>query len=203
MKANTEYHKIQSLYKRDQKGRFIWGEFSIPEFKYLQDSQWIGTEKIDGTNIRIYKDGSIGGRSDSAQIPSFILPVLTQIKDVLALSDLPSDTILYGEGYGAKIQSGGHYIPGNDFVLFDVNISGNYQPRENVEAIATKLNIQVVPKVFKGSIREAVDWMRCDRHKESVLCPGGRCEGLVLRPETELLSRDSKRIITKLKFKDF
>ena len=65
------YHKINSVYKRDEKGKFT-KEFSIPEFEYLFHNIWIGTEKIDGTNIRIGWDGenvTIGGRMQKAQLP--------------------------------------------------------------------------------------------------------------------------------------
>ena len=63
----TEYPKINSLYKRDpEKGNnIILGDFSLPEFFYLKDLLRECTEKIDGTNTRIFFDGhtvSFGGR---------------------------------------------------------------------------------------------------------------------------------------------
>ena len=49
-----EYHKIQSVFKRDiANGKIIEGKYSLPEFEYLKDNQWVFTEKVDGTNIRI------------------------------------------------------------------------------------------------------------------------------------------------------
>ena len=51
-----EYHKIQSIYKRDEKTRkFIEGQWSLPEFEYLQNNRWLWTDKVDGTNIRVYQ----------------------------------------------------------------------------------------------------------------------------------------------------
>ena len=50
-----EYHKIQTIFKRDPENKFktlIYGEFSLPEFEYLKNNTWIFTEKVDGTNIR-------------------------------------------------------------------------------------------------------------------------------------------------------
>ena len=47
-----EYHKINSIFQRDERGRFT-KKYSIPEFEYLKDNIWTGTEKVDGTNIRI------------------------------------------------------------------------------------------------------------------------------------------------------
>jgi hypothetical protein len=35
-----EYHKIDSLFKRDTKGQFLEGQHSRPEFDALQDLSW-------------------------------------------------------------------------------------------------------------------------------------------------------------------
>ncbi len=44
-----EYHKINSVYKREENGKnFLIGEWSIPEFEYLKNNIWIGEEKLDG-----------------------------------------------------------------------------------------------------------------------------------------------------------
>ena len=47
----TQYHKIQSVFKRDPNTKFktlLEGEYSIPEFEYLKDNEWVFTEKVDG-----------------------------------------------------------------------------------------------------------------------------------------------------------
>ena len=65
--------------------------------------------------------------------------------------DMP--VMLIGEGYGAKIQKGGgDYRTDNDFILFDVCINGNYQPRESVNEIANYFNIDVVPTIMIGRL---------------------------------------------------
>mgnify|MGYP001604261791 FL=1 len=51
-----EYHKINSLYKRDPRGKMLFGDYSCPEFEYLQNNEWSFQEKIDGTNIRVRWD---------------------------------------------------------------------------------------------------------------------------------------------------
>lgn len=48
-----EYHKIDTLYKRDMdspRKPLIIGDWSQPVFGYLADNQWEFTEKVDGTN---------------------------------------------------------------------------------------------------------------------------------------------------------
>ena len=68
----TEYHKIQTIFKRDPKTNYktlLMGEYSLPEFNYLANNIWQFTEKVDGTNIRIILNDeglSFGGRTEKA-----------------------------------------------------------------------------------------------------------------------------------------
>ena len=78
-----EYHKIQTVFHRDPDTKFktlLEGRFSLPEFEYLQNNEWIFTEKVDGTNIRIIFDGELtfGGKTDRAQIPNQLVNKLVQ-----------------------------------------------------------------------------------------------------------------------------
>ncbi|KKN07671.1 hypothetical protein LCGC14_1064440 [marine sediment metagenome] len=204
-----EYHKIQSIYKRDEgTHKFIEGQYSLPEFEYLKDNTWLFTEKIDGTNIRIgwipEVGINIGGRTDNAKIPTFLYQKLTELFTNDKLKEMFPETsvMLCGEGYGAKIQKGGgNYIPnGVDFILFDVKIGDWWLKREDVNDIAGKLDIKVVPFIGQGTLDDAVGIV-----KKGLLSEFGGfvAEGLVLRPSIELKSRSGHRIITKLKGKDF
>jgi len=80
-----EYHKIQTVYLRDPQTKFktvLEGEFALPVFKYLAGNEWIFTEKVNGTNIRVMFDGcqiTFGGKSDDAQIPSFLVTRLQEM----------------------------------------------------------------------------------------------------------------------------
>lgn len=52
-----EYPKIQTVWKRDDRGKIIVGEFATPEIEFLSRCDWEWTEKVDGTNcIRPEKD---------------------------------------------------------------------------------------------------------------------------------------------------
>lgn len=205
-----EYHKIQSVFLRDEKNNFksfLYGEFSRPEFKYLADSPWDFSEKVDGTNIRISFDGigyQVGGRTDNAQIPVPLLYRLQEIFQVEKMKEVfkSDNVILFGEGYGAKIQKGGgNYIRDRvDFVLFDIQINNIFLLREDVNSIAEKLNIKSVPILRQGSLWEAIDMV-----KSGFQSTWGdfQAEGLVLRPTVELLDRQGARIIAKIKCRDF
>lgn len=206
-----KYPKIQTIFKRDMKnkGRIIQAEWSCPEFQYLRDNVWIFTEKVDGTNIRVMWTRGVcrilSGRTENAQIPAFLIE---KLEDLFALERLDSaitkvDCLcLYGEGYGAKIQKGGgKYISdGVDFVLFDVLVENWWLNRVDVEDVATKLNLKVIPIVGAGTLDQAAQ-----KAKEGFTSQWGdfQAEGLVLRPEVELKTRAGNRIIAKIKHKDF
>ena len=158
-----EYHKIQSIFKRDFKtGKFLIGQYSTPEIEYLANNTWVYTEKIDGTNIRIGWDGEkirFAGRTDNASIPTFLYDKLNDMFNTDKFAEIfDGEVCLYGEGYGAKIQKGGgKYIPdGVSFILFDVRIDEWWLKREDVEDIADKLNIDVVPIRGQGTIESCL-----------------------------------------------
>jgi len=205
-----KYHKIQSVFKRDPETKFktfLEGEWARSEFEYLKDLQWYFTEKVDGTNIRVIWDMEkviFKGKTDNAQIPARLIEKLQELFPVSKFKTLYLDIpmCLYGEGYGAKIQKGGgNYIPdGVDFILFDVMINDIWLERINIQDIAKKLKIKIVPIVWTGTLLEAVQ-MTKEGFKSSlrVLPP----EGLVMKPIAELKDRKGDRIITKVKLKDF
>ena len=210
----SEYHKIQTVYKRDPATKhktLLIGEYSMPEFEYLATNKWIFTEKVDGTNIRIMWNGEgivFGGRTDNAQIPAHLvtvlnaqfmtLPKLELMKHVFAES---KEVCLYGEGYGAKIQKGGgNYRPDQGFVLFDVKIGGWWLNRDSVMDIAHELSLEIVPIIGYGMLPMMVDKTRIGFKSQ---WGDFQAEGIVARPAVELLNRGGKRIITKIKFKDF
>ena len=110
------------------------------------------------------------------------------------------EVILVGEGYGEKIQSGGLYRKGQDFILFDVMIEENWQPRKTVEGIAESFNIDAVPIVLEGTIQDAVNYVKT---KPKSKIGTADSEGLVGRPEMELQDRTGNRLIVKVKVRDF
>jgi len=208
----NKYHKIQTVLKRDPKTKFktlIEGDFALPEFEYLKDNEWVFTEKVDGTNIRVIwnhedKTFLLGGKTDRAEIPRFLLIQLQDIFFVQRFEQLFAETsfCLYGEGYGAKIQKGGgQYISdGVSFVLFDVKIDNWWLQRKDIEDIAFKLNIDVVPIIGRGKLKEMINTANIgfESYWGDFLA-----EGIVARPAIELKSRNGSRIITKIKHKDF
>lgn len=206
-----EYNKIDTLYKRDMEGtkKLLEGEFRNPAVEFLKDNVWTFTEKIDGTNIRVYWDGhkvQFGGRTERAQIPSDLVNYLNSVFGTNEAEQIfeekfgETEVILFGEGYGPKIQNGGAYRNDVSFIMFDVLISGNYQPRESVEDIAKAFGIDVVPIIFEGTIQQGVDFVKT--HPKSTMGTAFM-EGLVGRPKVEMRDRCGKRVIVKIKWEDF
>lgn len=205
----AEYHKINSVFKRDEKTkRFLIGEWSLPEFELLKDVKWSWEEKIDGTNIRVHWDPVSGkrsfhGRTDKASIPTTLLARLEEVftPERLRASFPDSETTLYGEGFGARIQMGHEYLPDKqDFILFDVRVGNWWLLRDDVANIAGSLGVLVTPVVGDGPLIAAIDFAR-ERFASTI--GTAWAEGLVCRPMIQLFNRKGERIITKVKTKDF
>ena len=205
------YNKIDTLYNRDVEGtkKLIHGSFRNPAVEFLKDNMWQFTEKINGTNIRVYWDGhkvSYGGRTDNASIPAHLTNYLIDIFGTSEVEQLfeqvfgEKEVIMFGEGYGPKIQSGGNYRPDVSFILFDVMICGNYQSRHTVEDVARQFGVDVVPIVLTGTIQDAIDYVK--QNPKSTMGTA-MMEGVVGRPLVEMQDRCGNRVIVKIKCKDF
>ena len=206
-----EYPKINTIWKRDMtnKGRIIEGDWACPEFEYLATNQWLFTEKVDGINIRIHwlagHGTMVGGRTGNAQIPTFLYSKIQEILPAEKFEksiDKTSELILFGEGYGAKIQKGGgNYIPnGVSFVLFDILVDKWWLQRSDVEDVAEKLGIKVVPIIGQGTLFDATE-----KARQGFTSRWGDfgAEGIVIRPEVEMFNRKGERILAKIKHKDY
>ena len=211
-----EYHKIQTVFKRDQKSRkIVEGDYSVPEFEYLQNNLWRCTEKIDGTNIRIMWDGEkvvFGGRTDRANIYAPLIERLQELfpvenmVEVFPMEDVKFDVCLYGEGYGARIQKGGgNYISdGVDFILFDVKVGPWWLKYDDVCDVATKLNIMAVPCVGTYTLLRAVKIVKDGLVSHWATPTNQFCaEGVVMKPIVDLFARSGSRIVAKIKTRDF
>lgn len=208
------YEKIETIFNRDTTGtkKLILGDFRNETVEFLKDAEWVFTEKIDGTNIRIYWDGhkvEFGGRTDNAEIPRPLLDSLNKIFGTTETEELfeqifgEKNIILFGEGYGGRIQGvGNEYRSDESFILFDVLIGENYQTREWVEKTAQMFGIKAVPVLFTGPLQAGIDYV-CGHPKSVVAMKDTYMEGVVARPKVELKDRCGRRVIVKIKWKDF
>ena len=208
-----EYHKIETVFNRSTEGdkRLIDGDFRNETVMFLKDNKWIWTEKVDGTNIRIHWDGhkvSFGGRTERAQIPSDLVNYLNstfgtpEAEELFEQKFADAEVTLYGEGYGRKIQKvGSLYRDDVSFILFDVLIGDTWLRRDSVEDIAKTFGVDAVPIVGEGTIDEAIQYVKSS--PQSVLSDRAPMEGVVARPACELFDRMGRRVIVKIKVRDF
>ena len=216
MTATTfrEYDKIDTLFERGED--FIVDPTRIKRPVLATISQWEVTEKIDGTNIRIHLglDGEVtfGGRTDNAQLPADLLTALFKMFPADKLKNVfwkvteadvvaPCEVILYGEGYGVGIQKGSPYRADKSFILFDVLVDGKFWlNRVNQEDVAGRLGIEVVPYLGLMGLGEIVELVK---QPFSSKIGTAMAEGVVGRPVETLFDQQGRRIMLKLKTKDF
>ena len=213
----TKFVKFSSPFKKND--NFI----NTPKLSQeLPKGRWILTEKIDGTNIRIIitkpneegkREIHIGSRKlilnqedkGSKQYMDCLSEVNThKIKEYF--KDVNSTIIIYGEGYGPGIQKGGIYSKEKNFRVFDIRIGEAYQDFEYVKKVCIDNQLNLVP--ILQEIKE-VCYHDCryylNEFKETLIKEGsgGKPEGFVMKFEPVLLNKYKKRLIFKIKFKDF
>ncbi len=220
---DREYPKIDTLYDRDDKHFVDTRKLRRPEFGVIKELYL--TEKIHGRNTRVtlFDSGEVeyGGKTDDAEIPPELLEYLKRtfppevLKAALWLPNktLPKAATIYGEGYGPKMMPGsGKYRKDVSFRLFDCLIDGVdgswWLERANIEDVARKLGIKVVP------IIGCIDYLPKTAQDlylllgESVIAreENGTSvlpEGIVARSNPLLFNRKGERVMWKLKIKDF
>lgn len=207
------YHKIKNLFLRDETTKEIdLNVFSNPYFEMLKDIEWIFTEKIDGTNIRIEWDGhqiSFKGRTDKAEIPSKLFQYLNETFDdkfesVIEQTFGENKFVLYGEGYGGKIQKGTqHYRKDESFIAFDIAVNDRFINRNDFVGICLKHKISYVSLMTTGTLQEGINYIKHGVENGFLNYHGKEyLEGLVAKPEIDLYDDRGNRIITKILTKD-
>lgn len=218
-----EYHKITSLYERDKRTLKFKEPLVLANSLYGIINDWIWTEKVDGMNIRVYWEPSvmltpvdngpgmpeyskeslgIDGRSNEAQIPSELMDNMIKLldKDRFRACFPKVKVTIYGEGYGRGTAKGGGNYGDPKFIVFDVNINGFWLGANNVRDVATKLGLESVLKVLHGSLADATELVRNGFKSNLGNC---RAEGLVGRTIEPLFDKQGRRLICKIKTRDF
>lgn len=218
-KSMKTYPKIQSIYKRDPvtKHKTFLSEYSTSIIEYLADKKWVFTEKVDGTNIRLWLNRAetsyayeVLGRTSKDVVRPTLTNPLDCIAEALAESwysnelYLPRESlIIFGEGYGPKIQKGGaNYRKDPGFVVFDIfdPVKNVWYTRRGVELFCQEYGLDIVPVIGSGTLDEAVS-----------MCSDGfastwgdfQAEGIIAFPECELRGPNGDPVKTKVKCCDF
>ena len=205
-----KYPKIEALYKLDSNFKATQ-EYRSAYFKYLEDNEWLGFEKVDGTNLRLYWDGynlTFHGRTDKTDWHPDTLTYLNsrfnkdfenKIEEIFK----DKQVIIFGELVGPKIQN---KHKDWDVYVFDIVVfDKNDQPQwldflTAVEGITEQLNLKTVPLLVKGGLEQLVSYVK--ENRKSTVCEDFELEGLVARPAIRLSDNQGNRIITKIKYED-
>lgn len=204
----NEYRKIPNMFKFDAKYQTIVG--TNEPFKSLENLIWIGTEKVDGTNVRVHWDGhtvEVKGRTDNAQFQGELFGYLEQkfltkeAEYIFEQNFGEKDVVIYGEGYGPKIQAGGGlYSTTPKFIAFDIDIDHTHLKRKNFEDVCNKLMLDFVPIVFTGTLNEAKEYVAS--HPMSTINSDHEMEGIVLELPLDIYDQKGWRIKCKCKYRD-
>jgi len=206
----SEYHKIETLYERDEHFK-IGPDLVLRNRVYDTLKTWRWTEKVDGTNIRvIWQDGKLtfGGKTDNAQLHTELVNWLheniTPEKMASAFPDCgDAPVVIYGEGYGPGIQKNGRlYAATKKFIVFDVRVGFWWLNDENMRDVAAKLGLDAVPYLGEMTLEDATAKVRAG-FRSSLNGGVAQAEGMVGRPIEALFDKKGHRLIVKLKTKDF
>jgi hypothetical protein len=204
-----EYPKIHSYYKRDpETHKFIY-EVAKKEFEAIR--LWRCEEKIDGMNIRVFfkkiderERIDIRGRTDDAMIPPKLLAYFKdKEKDLIEKSkEFPSNFILFGEGFGKGIQSGGYYRKDQAFILFDIYMNERWGTRSEVTHMANLLGFER-PKEWAALVQIETIIALLKTKPKSDYSPDAPMEGVIARSEPLMrFNQGGDPIMFKLKVKD-
>lgn len=141
-----EYPKIDTIFKRTERGQIIVDDYACPEFEYLKDNKWVWTEKIDGTNIRIMYytkitnakhyapyDGydhfepilEFGGKTDEAQIPAKLINNLRNMFTIEKMQEIFGPAGQNGKGLDTNV-----CLYGEGYGAGIQKGGGNYNPEQ-------------------------------------------------------------------------
>lgn len=211
-----EYPKILGPYMRHvdgpEKNKLNIGAWVNPTLATLRNLPWTWTEKINGTNVRIFWDGhkvSYGGRSDTAFLSAKLIEVLGDMfpEEVMEQTFGSNPATLFGEGCGPNMAPGsGVYSTIPTFIMFDAYIDGWWLERPSVLDIGRKLGVYVVPTydLGGGTVEDAIELVGSGLVSHfSTKANTFFAEGLVGTAPHGILDRGGKRIQVKVKHKDF
>lgn len=179
--------------------------FRSPTLYYLSSANWRPRRKIDGENIRIKWDGEQAlwnGKTNAFNCSANFTEYMnnTFIEEIFEEKFGRDKTvILYGEHVGKKVQKNDLGLDKDEVVLFDVQINGIWLDYDNVKEIAQYFNIRHHSD-FESPLDEE-DLVTIIR--EVGAGEFKNWEGIVATPAVEMLDKTGKRIIVKIKNKDY
>ncbi len=207
----VEYPKIHTLFKRDEDGTLLVGDFSKEEFLTLRNILWNCYEKVDGIQVRVIFDGkkvTFSGRKDDSVLPENVVAALRKRFTAKMFKNAFDadcrEVCLYLECYGKGIKGthSDYGVDGPQFIMFDVMVHDWWLKREDVVDVADKMNCAVVPLVNTSLGIDDIVYTIAGGVCSTV--GFGPAEGVVVFPAfANLYFRNGDRVAFKLKTRDF
>jgi hypothetical protein len=143
-------------------------------------------------------------------LPAHLYKYLTQtftpgLKELL-FKLIPSATkiVLFGEGYGPKIQKGGgNYRDDVGFILFDCWAGSRWSTRQELKELAVLLNLPTPYDYGLMTEEEIIELVKSKPNSLTAVRPM-TIEGVICRSEPLMIANlDNRPIMWKLKCKEF
>jgi hypothetical protein len=186
--------------------------------KILNFKRCYALEKVHGTSAHISWDEEahkvqggkysgltfFGGGESHERFAGLFDP--QALRDAFLALGCPKVTV-YGEAYGGRQQGMSHtYGPDLRFIVFDVMIGETWLNVPNMDQVATKLGLEVVPWEETSTDLDSLNALR-DKPSEVAIRRGmgndKKREGVVLRPLEEMTTNNDHRVIVKHKIDKF
>lgn len=205
------YPKIDTLFDRGEDFNVDLNRFRRPEFAFIGD--WLVMEKLDGANISIYadRDGTKWrGRTSKANF----IPDITNHLNLLVeswhdplqakIAEHKLDSLeIFGEVYGPKVQAGGIYSTEIKTKFYDIRVNQNlWLDHATLLKYALELGFGV-PQTGFADLNKIIYDVSHGFETFEKGGTGGIAEGLIAKTEVPLYNNAGKRLIWKLKHKDF
>lgn len=187
---------------------------TIAQFqKYINDTQWAITEKVHGSNFSINYDSngnkSFARKSAILQDTEKFMDYQNIIKDYIAKYDLAYQEVkklypnsehihFFGELYGNQKDIN---YNGNGFYGFDIYVDNRCMDYSDICKIYNKFDILHASPIQIGTFNEVLQYNVED--KFSTLSQSTKWEGVVLRPLKTMHTPNGKRLILKIKTKQY
>lgn len=190
--------------------------FRDPLVAMLSHQIWTTRRKLDGANLRVQWNGEQvlwNGKTNNFVCNNNLRKYMQETFPEEIFEERfgrsPIVTI-FGEHMGPKVQGNELGLDKDEIIIFDVNINGFWQEKDNVREIAKYFNC-----------RTCYDFMEYDNGKNSIIdmnketftlnelilaVASGllqKWEGVVATPTVECRNQRGERVIVKVKTKDY
>lgn len=190
--------------------------FREPLVALLADKEWVARRKLDGANIRIQWDGEQAlwnGKTDKFVCGADLTNYMnnTFLEEIFEEKFGRDITVtIFGEHMGPKVQGNELDLDRDEVIIYDVNINGFWQPKDNVKEIAGYFGCRtcydfMVVRNHEGSVTDEQDY-RFTLNGIILLVASGHFkdwEGIVATPTVECRNQKGERMIVKVKTKDY